>query len=210
MNKNPLTSRLLISVLVGGLVGISPRFGNPQGFWKTQDQRRNNAQNTIPVKKESALSFQQAEVIGGMGNELSERQISVDTLTEVQRVPTPTATPLQRTEGGNSGIRGTTRFRVISGIPKGRTTEKLTSIEFAIAPVENDKPAYSKAILVRSDAQGTFEVVLPPGKYWVGPKAKALDPGHYTPGPVVFSERTVVVTAEAFTYVELVETGYAP
>lgn len=111
---------------------------------------------------------------------------------------------------GNSGIRGTTRSVVISGVPGGPTTEAAVSVEFAIAPVQADKPIYEKAIFVKSDAQGMFEVKLPPGTYWIGPKAKALDPMNYAPGPVVFSEMIVAVKAGTFLSVELVETGYAP
>jgi hypothetical protein len=55
-----------------------------------------------------------------------------------------------------------------------------------------------------------FEVRLPPGTYWIGPKEKALDPIQFVPGAVVFSEMIVEVKAGTFLSVELVETGYAP
>ncbi|HUE89782.1 MAG TPA: hypothetical protein VMO26_27205 [Vicinamibacterales bacterium] len=121
---------------------------------------------------------------------------------------TPSA--LQQTPESHSGIRGTTRSVVISGVPGGPTTGGLASLEFAIAPIKADKPDYDKAIVVKSDAQGAFEVKLQPGSYWIGAKAKALDPANYVPGPVVFSETVVTVKAGAFIRVELVETGYAP
>ena len=111
---------------------------------------------------------------------------------------------------GNSGIRGTTHSLVISGVPGGSTTGGPASLEFAIAPVEADKPIYEKAIFFKSDAQGMFKVELPPGTYWIGPKAKALDPMQYDPGSVVFSEMVVLVKEGSFLSVELVETGYAP
>lgn len=111
---------------------------------------------------------------------------------------------------GNSGIRGTTHSIVVSGVPGGPTIGGPASVEFAIAPVEADKPIYGRAIFVKSDAQGIFKVELPPGTYWIGPKAKALDPIKYAPGPVEFSETVVEVKAGNFISVELVTTGYAP
>jgi len=55
-----------------------------------------------------------------------------------------------------------------------------------------------------------FQVELRPGRYWIGPKAKALDPIKYAPGPVEFSETVVEVKAGTFISVELVVTGYRP
>lgn len=124
----------------------------------------------------------------------------------------PTSTPItpQTTTDGNSGISGTTRYIVISGVPGGPTTGGPASIEFAIAPVEAGEPVYDKAIFVKSDAQGMFQVELAPGTYWLGPKAKALDPVQYVPGAEEFTETVVVVESGAYTAVELVQTGYAP
>ena len=113
-------------------------------------------------------------------------------------------------EDGNSGIRGTTLSVGVSGVPGGSTTGGPASVEFAIAPVEAGKPIYERAIFVKSDAHGIFEVELPPGTYWIGPKEKALDPIQYAPGSVVFSEMVVEVKAGTFLSVELVEAGYAP
>lgn len=122
---------------------------------------------------------------------------------------TPPSTPsaLQRT-----GIKGTTRSIVISGVPGGPTIGGPASVEFAVAPVEAGKPVFDKdkVIFVKSDAQGMFEVERPPGAYWIGPKAKALDPVKYVQGDVVFSEMVVVVKEGTFISVELVQTGYAP
>ena len=113
-------------------------------------------------------------------------------------------------QDGNSGITGTTRSVVISGVPGGGTIGGPSSVEFAIAPVEADKPIYDRAIFVNSDAQGMFKVELRPGTYWIGPKAKALDPIQYAPGAVVFSEKVVEVKEGIFVSVELVQAGYAP
>jgi hypothetical protein len=109
-----------------------------------------------------------------------------------------------------SGIKGTTSSMVVSGVQGGETTGGPASMEFAIAPIENTTLTYSKAIFVRSDNQGKFKITLPPGKYWIGPKAKALDPVHYVPGTVLFSEEVVVVEEGVFTQVDLSEVGYAP
>jgi hypothetical protein len=110
----------------------------------------------------------------------------------------------------SSGLEGTTRSLVISGVRDGQTTGGSASIEFAIAPLEGGKPAYDKAILVRSDREGKYRVTLPPGSYWIGPKAKALDPARYRPRAVVFQEQEAVVTEGAFSRLDLSEVGYAP
>ena len=110
----------------------------------------------------------------------------------------------------SSGITGTTRFEVVSGVRGGATTGRNASIEFAIAPVDGTTPVYAKAIFVKSDPQGAFKVNRPPGTYWIGAKEKALDPARYSPRDLEFSEMVVVVRAGAFVTVALVQTGYAP
>lgn len=110
----------------------------------------------------------------------------------------------------DSGLEGTTHFKVMSGVPGGRTSVRLASIEFAIAPVENDKPSYSRSVFIKSDEQGNFKVSLPPGKYWLGPKGKALDPVNYAPASFSVSEETVVVKQGTFTKIDLFQVGYAP
>lgn len=133
----------------------------------------------------------------------------VSTALGTQCMPTTPSTLAAATQS-SSGIRGTTRSVVVSGVPGGPTTGGLASLEFAVAPVTGDKPDYEKAIMVKSDSRGSFEVKLVPGSYWLGPKAKALNPKTYVQGAVVFSEMVVTVTQGAFNRVELVETGYAP
>ena len=112
--------------------------------------------------------------------------------------------------GRTSGITGTVQSEVISGVPGGQTLRRPASIEFAIAPLEANRPQYSRATFVKSDSDGKFKVELPAGAYWIGSKAKALDPVNYAPGAVVFSEVQVTVTLGAFSSVDLLETGYAP
>ena len=109
-----------------------------------------------------------------------------------------------------SGIKGITSSIVRSGIPGGATQGGPTSLEFAIAPIEGDQPAYHRAKFLKSDEQGRYEVRLPPGRYWLGPKAKAIDPKNYRPTAVTFSERVVTVQEGSFAEVDLVEVGYAP
>lgn len=121
-----------------------------------------------------------------------------------------TFTPSQGTNEFGSGIKGTTRSLVVSGVRGGETTGGATSMEFAIAPVENDSPSYSKAIFIKSDEEGKFEVALPPGEYWIGPKAKALDPVNFVTIPTSFSEMIVVVTEDVFAQVEISLTMAAP
>lgn len=113
----------------------------------------------------------------------------------------------------SSGLRGTTIFRVFSGAEGGKTREGTRSMEFAIAPVEGDSPIYGKAIFIKSDDQGNYEVSLPPGTYWIGPKPKALDPEKfekYGRGSVGFSEKVVVVKQGNFTQVDVLQESFAP
>jgi hypothetical protein len=84
------------------------------------------------------------------------------------------------------------------------------SVEFAIAPVEADKPLYDKTRFVTTDERGQFEVELHPGKYWIRPKSKALDAANYDPGSVVLSEMSVAVKEGTFVAIEIVKTGYLP
>jgi hypothetical protein len=110
----------------------------------------------------------------------------------------------------NSGLKGTTKAVVMSGVPGGQNTERFVSIEFAIAPLTNDKPAYDKAIFLRSDHKGQYKISLVPGTYWIGPKAKALDPVGYSPPESSFSEEIAVVKEGVFTQIDLSEIRYAP
>ncbi|MGH9904163.1 MAG: hypothetical protein ACRD8U_01110 [Pyrinomonadaceae bacterium] len=110
----------------------------------------------------------------------------------------------------NSGLQGTTHFTVVSGVPGGSTTGGPASIEFAIAPIEGGKPLYSKAMFVKSDKQGRYKASLPPGEYWMGPKAKALDPINYAAGAFSFSEKVVSVKEGSFAQIDLFQVGYAP
>jgi hypothetical protein len=113
-------------------------------------------------------------------------------------------------QSSDSGLEGTTHFKVISGVPGGRTTAQPASIEFAVAPIENDAPSYNQSMLVKSDELGKFKILLPPGKYWLGPKGKALDPINYAPASFSVSEETIVVKQGTFTKIDVFQVGYAP
>ena len=112
----------------------------------------------------------------------------------------------------NSGIRGITSSFFSGGLPESGRAGGPTSLEFAIAPIEGEEPAYGKAIFITSDATGKYEIVLPPGKYWVGSKRKALspDPINYTSGAVGFVEQEVVVKEGAYTKVDISQFAAAP
>jgi hypothetical protein len=109
-----------------------------------------------------------------------------------------------------SGIKGTTSSMVMSGMKGGQATGGPASVEFAIARIKDDSPAFDKAMFIKSDQQGKYKVALPPGKYWIGPKAKALDPMNYVPGAVSFPEKVVLVKEGTFTNIDLSQVGYAP
>jgi hypothetical protein len=120
------------------------------------------------------------------------------------------ATAKGAVQRSDSGLEGTAHSKVMSGMPGGPTTGGPGSIEFAVAPIENTVPSYQKAVFVKSDKAGQYKISLPPGKYWIGPRAKALNPVNYDPGPFSFSEKTVVVEQGTFTHVDVFEIGYAP
>src|SRR5438445_2754409 len=114
----------------------------------------------------------------------------------------------QRTVGHKeSGLKGTTSSKVVGGIPNRQPTERRSSLEFAIAPIEGGNIAYQKAIFVTSDSQGQYRIVLPPVSYWIGPKAKAMNPTNYRPRAKGFAAKEVVVVEGAFTEVDLLEVG---
>ena len=110
----------------------------------------------------------------------------------------------------NSGIEGTTSSLVIGGVAGSKPTGEPASIEFAIAPLEGDKPAFDRAIFVKSERDGKYRVALPPGKYWIGPKAQAQGATNFPPLDVEFRAKTAVVTEGALTHVDLSEIHLAP
>jgi len=123
---------------------------------------------------------------------------------------TKAAAPEGAAKTSDSGFEGTTHWKVMSGVPGGQTTGGSASIEFAIAPVENDRPSYNKAVFVKSDNEGRYKIFLPPGKYWIGARDKALDPNNYVPRSSSVSEDIVVVEPGRFTKIDVVQVGHAP
>lgn len=113
----------------------------------------------------------------------------------------------------DTGIKGETGSMIFSGVEGGESKGGPLSMEFAVAPVEGGIPLYEKAIYIKSDEQGKFKVALPPGRYWIGPAAKALDPKQFqlsSAGPPSFIEKIVVVKESGFTHVNLYHEDYAP
>jgi hypothetical protein len=116
-------------------------------------------------------------------------------------------------QAADSGLRGTTTLRTFSGAEGGKTIERKGSLEFAIAPVREDRPVYAEAVFVTSDAKGEFQVMLHPGTYWIGPRGKVEDPVNFdgsSRGSVVFAERRLVIEEGAFAEIELRQDSYAP
>ena len=113
----------------------------------------------------------------------------------------------------DSGLRGTTTLRIFSGAEGGKTIERSASLEFAIAPVREERPVYAEAVFVTSDEEGEFQITLHPGVYWIGSKGKAEDPVNSDRNFrsfVVFAERSVVIQEGAFTEIELRLDAAAP
>ena len=111
---------------------------------------------------------------------------------------------------GLTGITGTTSSGVISGIPGGGSTVGPGSIEFAIAPIEGQSPAYEKAIFVTSDAEGKYEIILAPGAYWIGAEGKALDPTNYASGAIGFLAKVAFVKEGTLILIDISQVGFAP
>ena len=110
----------------------------------------------------------------------------------------------------DAGIKGTTKVRVGGGRFGNKPKEKVTRVEFAVAPFVEGKPDYHNAISVTSNDDGSYAVSLPAGKYWIGPLAKAHDPQNYLPGAVAVVEQVVVVQEHTWTLVDVLEIGNAP
>jgi hypothetical protein len=108
------------------------------------------------------------------------------------------------------GLKGTTTFRVTGGAAGSKPSEKVMSVEFAVAPMVEGRPAYPRALFVTSDADGSYAVSLAPGKYWIGPPSKARNPEHYTPEVGRVVEQVVLVQKEGWTHVDVVKMVAAP
>ncbi len=171
---------VIFFVLVGLLLTVFVQAGFPESFSKVKNQRA----STYDVNAT-----------------LNNKQMPTDRKAAAENYAM---------DAYNFGLKGTTSMMVISGVPGGKNTERPMSIEFAVAPLEGNEPKYHQAIFVKSDQDGQYKVALRPGRYWIGPKAKALDPLHYTPSAASFSEKVAVVKEGVFTQVDLSEVRYAP
>lgn len=114
----------------------------------------------------------------------------------------------------NSGLRGRTIVIVGSGAKYGRASKRILSMEFAVVPIDGETTKFSAAKYVISDQDGTFQIILPPGKYRIVSKRKALNPDKFRRmrrrPPLMVVEKTVFVQAGAFTDVDVVHSGQAP
>jgi hypothetical protein len=113
-----------------------------------------------------------------------------------------------------SGLRGRTIVTVGSGAEDGGASRRILSMGFAVVPIDGETTNFSAAKYVTSDPDGTFRVVLAPGKYRIVSKEKALNPESFRNIrrrlPLVVVEKTVFVHAGAFTDVDVVHSGEAP
>jgi hypothetical protein len=210
MNSSVIITLMFLICLYRLLV-VTVATGVPASMGNGQHPREHTLEHPKPLKEEPAAMLQA---------EPAHSAASKEDLNDMKLPPSNNHSSTARNaavegerravDAYDSGLKGTTSSVVMSGVPGGQGTGRLTSLEFAIAPIEGGKPAYQKAIFVKSDHQGRYTVALPPGIYWIGPKAKALDPINYRPGAVVFPEQEVVVKEEVFTQLDLVEVGYAP
>jgi hypothetical protein len=114
----------------------------------------------------------------------------------------------------NSGLRGQTMLIVGSGAEYGEASKSILSLEFAVVPIDGETAQFDTAKYVKSDPDGTFQLILPPGKYQIVSKEKALNPEEFKNirrrPPIRVVEQTVFVQAGAFTEVDVIQSGPAP
>ena len=114
----------------------------------------------------------------------------------------------------NSGLTGRTILLVGSGAEYGDTSKSILSLEFAVVPIDGETAQFDAAKYVKSDPDGTFQLILPPGKYQIVSKEKALNPEEFKNirrRPTIrVVEQTVFVQAGAFTEVDVIHSGPAP
>lgn len=111
---------------------------------------------------------------------------------------------------GHPNLKVATLFKVIGGIPDTETPPRKIRLEFAIAPMMDNHPLLDEARIVSSDENGEFEINLPPGRYWIGPKGRAVDRDRYDPGGSEVQQMIVEVEADGMTRVDLFRMDYAP
>jgi len=202
---------LLLCIGLGQWWVLSVHGGIPESVGKGDHQSKTLIPHATPLQDETASPLPEEPANSSSKWEEIDHGTTTRNNTSPSGGPTIAAETEQRImDTSTSGLKGTTSFIVRSGVPGGQSRGGPRSIEFAIAPIEGDKPAYQKAIFVKSDAQGNYEVALPPGTYWIGPKAKALDPVHSRPLTGEFPEHVAVVKEGGFTRIDLVMTAYAP
>ncbi len=113
-----------------------------------------------------------------------------------------------------SGLRGRTILVVGGGAENAVPSRRVLSMEFAVVPIDGETAKFDAAIYVTSDPDGTFQVALPPGKYRIVPKEKALDPEAFKSlrrrPPILVVEQSVVIEEGAFTDVDVIHAGEAP
>jgi hypothetical protein len=221
----PTLTFLLISL--GGLLIVFVQSGVPRSIWETESQSENSLSRSklLPERSFSALTqgltgtSSRIPEIKGVNNashdNLKQAPVTCEVKKDGAAIHTSESSLMRQvqTNTGNSGLQGRTIVRVYSGAEGGKTIERTSSMEFAVVPIEDDSPVYSKATFVKSNEQGMFKVALPPGRYWIGPKAKAVDPEHLersTRSPLVFIEQFATVNAGIFTQVEVLQEAYTP
>jgi len=101
-------------------------------------------------------------------------------------------------------------MRVVGGAAGSKPVEKVGRVTFALAPVVEGKPAYAEAIFVTAGDDGSYAVSLAPGKYWIGPPARARDPHHYIPRSGAVAEQVVTVIPQDWTHLDVIEVRWAP
>jgi len=114
----------------------------------------------------------------------------------------------------DSGLRGRTIVIVGSGAENGVASKRILSMGFAIVPIDGETTKFSASKYVISDQAGTFQVILPPGKYRIVSTEKALNPEKFRRMrrrmPLTVVEKNVLVQAGAFTDVDIIFYGQAP
>jgi hypothetical protein len=113
-----------------------------------------------------------------------------------------------------SGLAGRTVGIVGSGAEGGTPSRHVVRAEFAIVPLDDGHARFEAAVYVTSDADGSFKVALPVGRYRIVSETEARDPDAFKHRrknpPMMLRRQTVVVRDGAYTDVEIVFVGEAP
>ena len=117
---------------------------------------------------------------------------------------------------GNAGIPSygtlviTSLNEVAGGLSGAQARRAPLKTQLKVAPMVENQPDLTRAIVVKTDSDGTIKVNLEPGFYWIGPiddtATRLAQPG----APVIMQPAQASVEANTETVVTVVQRSFAP